>query len=237
MDFNYDARDKLEQMIDSTGVTTNFYDDAGRLDSHTDSNGHTVGYDYDAAGNLATLTYPGNKTVSYTYDNLNRLSTVTIDWVPGQPVMQYIYDDANRVDRIEHFNAMETDYTWDAANRLTGIAHEGPTDLVAYSFVLDANGNRLQETVSPGPVMPGSLISDDTSYSYNLQRNRLNAQSRHTYTYDTEGQLTGTVDTVANTFTYDDEGQLTGKAGVSYVFDAIELRAFGVQCLVFSSAN
>src|SRR5690606_25271318 len=120
--------------------------------------GHTVSYPYDAAGHLTALGYPpNNRQVKYTYDNLNRLSTATIDWLSGKPSMRYLYDDANRLDRIEHFNAMETDYTWDNANRLTGIAHNGPTNLVNYSFLLDANGNRIQETVSPGPTIAGSL--------------------------------------------------------------------------------
>lgn len=48
----------------------------------------------------------------------------------------------------EHFNAMATHYTWDNADRLTGIAHNGPTNLVAYNFVLDANGNRTPLNIS-----------------------------------------------------------------------------------------
>ncbi len=58
-----------------------------------------------------------------TVENLNQAGRV-LDWIG--------------LDRIEHFNAMETDYTWDAANRLTGIAYNGPTNLVSYSFMLDA---------------------------------------------------------------------------------------------------
>ena len=214
VDFNYDARDNLVEMVDSTGTTTNTHDAAGRL------NGHTVSYDYDAAGNLTTLTYPpGNKRVKYTYDNLNRLSTVTIDWITGKPTMRYIYDAASRVDRVEHFNAMETDYTWDDANRLTGIAHDGATSLVEYSFLLDGNGNRVRETVSPGPLILGNPAPDDTSFAYNLQRNRLNETSTHSYTYSAEGYLSGTVDTVRNRYTYDNEGQLAGKDTVDYTFD------------------
>ncbi|MCB1687210.1 MAG: hypothetical protein KDI33_01915 [Halioglobus sp.] len=220
VDFNYDARDNLVEMIDSTGITTSTHDAAGRLASQTDSNGHTVQYDYDAAGNLVTLTYPpGNRKVEYTYDNLHRLSTVTIDWLPGKPTMQYIYDDANRVNRVEHFNAMETVYTWNDNNRLTGIAHGGATNLVEYIFQLDANGNRLQEVTSPGPLLTASILQDDTSHTYNLQRNRLNQTSSHSYNYDNDGQLTGTIDTVRNRYTYDSEGQLVGRDNVDYTFD------------------
>ena len=220
VDFNYDARDNLVEMIDSTGATTNTHDAAGRLTSHTDSNGHTVSYEYDAAGNVITLTYPpGGKQVKYVYDNLNRLSTVTIDWLAGKPSMRYIYDDANRLDRIEHFNAMETDYTWDKANRLTGIAHEGGATQVAYSFALDANGNRKKETITPAPFMPVMPITDDTSFAYNIQRNRLNAVSSHAYTYNTGGKLTGTIDTLKSRYTYDNEGQLVDRDSVNYTFD------------------
>ncbi|MDZ7785095.1 MAG: hypothetical protein U5K56_19825 [Halioglobus sp.] len=70
--------------------------------------------------------------------------------------MRYHYDDANRLDFIEHFNDMETDYHWDGADRLTGISHESASTVLAdYAFVLDANGNRIQETISPEPLKPG----------------------------------------------------------------------------------
>jgi RHS repeat-associated protein len=220
VNFNYDSRDKLVEMIDSTGTTTNTYDAAGRLTGHTDSSGHSVGYSYDAVGNLTTLTYPpGNKTVSYTYDNLNRLSTVKINWLSGKPTMRYVYDDANRLDRVEHFNAMETDYSWDDADRLTGIAHEGPMTLVEYSFQLDANGNRIQEVISPAPMLSGSLLTDDISFTYNHKHNRLNSTSTHNYVFDEQGQLFSTIDTLANRYTYDDEGQLTAKNAMGYSFD------------------
>ncbi|MBK6738660.1 MAG: hypothetical protein IPG64_12490 [Haliea sp.] len=220
VNFHYDARDNLVEMIDPTGTTTNTYDGAGRLTGHTDSNGHSVGYSYDAAGNLTTLTYPpGNRTVSYTYDDLNRLSTVKINWLSGKPTMRYVYDNANRLDRVEHFNAMETEYSWDDADRLKGIAHQGATALVEYSFQLDANGNRIQEVISPAPMLSGSLITDDTSFAYNHKRNRLDSSSNHRYIFDDEGQLSSTVDTVASRYTYDNEGQLTARNVVGYSFD------------------
>ena len=62
------------------------------------------------------------------------------------------------------------------------------------------------------------VVRIDESES-NLQRNRLNSKSKHTYTYDTGGQLTGTVDTVEKLYTYDDEGQLTGKGTTAHAFD------------------
>ena len=222
VDFNYDSRDNLVEMIDSSGTTRGTHDVVGRLTSHTDSNGHTVGYEYDAAGNVTTLTYPpGFRKVKYTYDNLNRLSTVTIDWLAGKPTMRYVYDDASRLDRIEHFNAMKTDYSWDDTDRLTGIAHAGSSTLVDYSFLLDDNGNRKRETISPAPITLGSLVTDDTSFSYNIQRNRLKSTSKHAYAYGTEGELVGTLDAVASRYSYDNEGQLVGKDAVDYTFDSV----------------
>jgi RHS repeat-associated protein len=133
--------------------------------------------------------------------------------------MRYFYDDANRLDRVEHFNAMETGYSWDDADRLTGIAHQGAKSLVEYSFQLDANGNRIQEVISPAPMVPGSLTTEDTSFHYNHQHNRLNSTSTHRYMFDDQGQLSSTIDTLANHYTYDNEGQLTTNNGVGYSFD------------------
>lgn len=197
--FDYDVRDNLSQMVDSAGTTTNSYDALNRLTGHTDPNGHSVGYQYDAVGNLAQLTYPGGKKVSYSYDTLNRLASVSIDWLSS--TMSYEYDAANRLTGINHFNGMHTDITLDQANRLTTLVHEGNGVLASYSFTLDENGNRTREIAS-SPVLPAGLINDEVSFNYNPQRNRL-------------------LSTDSDSFTYDNEGQQTHKSGLSYQFDSM----------------
>lgn len=105
--FSYDINDRLSSMTDTLGNTTYVRDAAGRVVSHTDAHGFTVGYAYDPAGNLTQMTYPGNKPVTYAYDALNRLVTVT-DW-QGRTAT-YTYDAAGRPTSLTHFNNTVTFY-------------------------------------------------------------------------------------------------------------------------------
>jgi len=197
--FDYDIRDNLYQIVDPSGTTSNSFDALNRLTGHSDPNGYQVTYQYDAVGNLTQLTYPGNKRLSYNYDSLNRLVSVSIDWLSR--TMTYQYDAANRLTDISHFNGMHTGITLDQANRLTGLVHEGSGVLASYSFALDENGNRIQE-IARMPILPAGLINDEVTHNYNPQRNRLLSSS-------------------SDSFTYDNEGQQTQKSNVNYQFDAM----------------
>lgn len=198
VNFNYDAHDNLEEMVDPSGTTLNTFDEVNRLTGHTDPNGNLVRYEYDAAGNMTKLTYPDGKSVTYTYDTLNRLADVSIDWL--SKTMSYDYDEANRLTDINHFNGMHTGIALDDANRLTGLVHDGNGTLVSYSYGLDENGNRVQETINQEPIPPARLVDDTLAFNYNTKRNRLQSTNN-------------------STFLYDFEGQQTDKDGTSYQFD------------------
>jgi RHS repeat-associated protein len=142
--FTYTDRRELDTVTDAlTGLTTNHdrddagqltavgynttpatsrvltYDDRGRLDDDTLSDGTTTLYqadhDYDADNHLTrqTITAAGNSAAGqhdYTYDRAGRLTT----WTGPAGTVSYDYDNAgNRTD------AGSTTYTYDERNRLT----------------------------------------------------------------------------------------------------------------------
>ncbi len=43
VNFNYDERVNLKEMVDASGTTTNTFDAINRLTEHTDPNDHSVG--------------------------------------------------------------------------------------------------------------------------------------------------------------------------------------------------
>jgi YD repeat-containing protein len=218
--FTYNQHDDLTEMQDSLGTSRYIYDAAHRLTSQTNANGFTVSYNYDEAGNLTSLTYPGNKTVMYTYDELNRLETVTIDWL-GQTAT-YQYDDAGKLDWIDNFNGTITDYDYDNANRLTDLENRQSDNgiITDYHFTLDGNGNR-EQIMKSEPIMPVLNLSTST-YTYNVERNRLENANGETLTYDDEGQI---YTRGSDTYAFDHEHRLISvqQSGSSdeYYYDGI----------------
>ena len=70
--------------------------------------------------------------------------------------------------------------------------------IAAYSFTLDENGNRTE--VSEQAPLPASPLAEETSYTYNPQKNRLLNAGEVSFSYDQEGQLTTKA---GNTFSFD----------------------------------
>jgi RHS repeat-associated protein len=149
---------------------TNVYDDAGRLTSSTDANGHTTSYTYDDANRVLTETAPdpdGAGTglpapvTTYTYDNVGNKLTETGPDPDGAgprtaPVTTYTYTEANQL-------ASETGPDPDGAGALAA-------PVTTYTY--DANGN-LASTVDPRGNATGANPDD----------------YRTTYTYDAAGRL------------------------------------------------
>ena len=190
-------------MTDGLGTTSYQYDVLGRLKQTTDPHGFTVKYQYDANNNLTQLTYPDGKAVNYTYDALNRLVKLT-DWLNNETT--YTYDGAGRITQETHENGIQTHYSYDNANRLTGQTVETSAGeiIIHQSFVLDKNGNRIQENRTQ-PQAPTDTVANKTYY-YNTKKTRLESVT------DSETNQT-------DTFIYNNEGQTINKSGKAYTYD------------------
>jgi RHS repeat-associated protein len=214
--FAYDIHDNLATMTDPSGTTSYTRDPLGRPLSMTDPNGFTVGYRYDEngyTGLLTTLIYPGDKQLRYDYDELNRLSGIT-DW-QGRTAT-YFYDAAGRLTGYTNFNGSSTGYAYDNADRLTGVTNYDPagTMISAQSFVLDGNGNRVDEQYS-GPYRGGAGLAGQDAVHVS---NRLTEIDGQPITHDDEGRLLSRGDRAP--FTFNDRGQLIGADdAVSYLYD------------------
>ncbi|MBQ0720856.1 MAG: hypothetical protein KBT88_08465 [Gammaproteobacteria bacterium] len=215
VDFDYDLnRDRLSSMTGPLGITSNTYDVLDRLTSHTDPLGHQVQYSYDEVSNLTQITYPDGKTVSYSYDTLDRVGSISIDWL--NKTASTTYDATSRLTQVDNFNGSYTTYDYDNADRLTNLAHHqsGGQLLADYSFTLDANGNRIQATISNEPILPETLINATHSQSFNAQKNRLVSAVTNeaiNFSYDNEGQTqTVTGASTSNSYIFDGAHRLTG---------------------------
>ena len=127
--FEYDGEQQPIVMDDLTGTTGWVYDKVGRLVEQTDTHGQTLTSTYTAAGLRESLTYPDGVKTSYTFD------------AAGNPVTQSTPDG-------------DLGYTWDAANRLTGVTRPNQ---VTTSVAYDMTGRVTQvrhETPQPATVAP-----------------------------------------------------------------------------------
>jgi YD repeat-containing protein len=199
----YNGFGKPQQVTDENGVvTTNLYDNAGRLTSKS-TLGNTTSLGYDAAGNLISVTLPGGRVITYTYTPADLLETISDSL--GNSIAFSYDSEGNRI-REEVRDpagalAGYLDFEYDAHNRLMKTMQP---DRAFAERLYDDRGNLTQVTdpenkttgyqydaldrmihvIEPGPT--------DTRMSYD-------SANAVTAVRDAEDKVTG--------FTYDDLGR------------------------------
>lgn len=144
--FAYDLDGNQTRMCDGLGCTSHTYDPLGRRTSTTDWLGRIVAHAYDSAGNMTGMTYPNGKAVAYAYDANNWLASLTD---PRGATSTYEHNPLGQVMRILRPNSTISSFSYDNANRLTGIDNRklgAQRPQSAYTYALDKVGNRTQVT-------------------------------------------------------------------------------------------
>jgi RHS repeat-associated protein len=154
--YTLDEAGRRTQVAEADGTVRAFgYDSIDRLTSEavTGTLSYVKAFAYDPVGNrlTQTTTGAGAGAVTYTYDGRDRLT--------NENATTYSYDANGNVTS----KSGEATYTWDFQNRLTSAAM---SDTTLVSHVYDADGNRVQTTVTPPgtsatPVVTNFLV--DTS--------------------------------------------------------------------------
>ena len=138
--FTYTATSKRATMTDASGTTTYGYDNLDRLIMRATPEG-TLTYTYDAAGNLESMasSNANGASVAYAWDQDNRLSSVVDSRLPaGQNATVYSYDPASNLATVSYPNGLQSTFTYDDLNHLTGISGTQAT----YNYTLAPTGNR-----------------------------------------------------------------------------------------------
>jgi RHS repeat-associated protein len=220
-----------------TLVTKYFYDNEGRLQTYQPPNGNVqYAHTYDSLGRPTKLTQyspeptdlvsntdygPGNELKQVTYGvvtetrgyNANRQLLSIQASGTGLPSvnLQYTYptSSANNGRITSASSTIGTDteavtYQYDGLNRLSSAIATG-TVPYSYNYLYDGFGNRTQQ--------------GGQSLQYDASTNRLVGTG---YSYDLNGNLTGTPDGV--TYTYDVDNRLTSAGGAQYVYNAFNER-------------
>ena len=262
--YEYDADGDRTSMVDGTGTTTYTYDELDRLTESEDGHGEKVKYEYNLDNEQTKITYPNGKAVTRSYDNDGRLQKVT-DW--SSRITTFAYDpdsdlavttypetkgeakteDANTYNNADQMTQVkmtkgtlslaQINYTRDNDGQVTANTEKGLPNEEKHTYTYDEN-NRLikaggthewEYDDANNPTKIGTR-----SYAYNAADE---LETRSSYTYNEEGELTKTTPTkaAATTYGYDQAGNLTsvsrpeegGTKGISdtYTYDGNGLRA------------
>jgi RHS repeat-associated protein len=249
---------------DALNATENYqYDGNGNVSLFTDRRGKITAYSYDGLNRQVFVGYGQNgssyeSTVVNTFDAGDRL-TQAVDSITGtivrtydlldqltdeqtpQGEVSYEYDAAGRRQSMLVAGQTGVSYTFDNANRLTGITQG--SNSVAFSY---DNANRRTSL-----TLPNGIVVGYTYYADSHLKDLTWTQSGGTqignlhYTYDAAGRVTGKSGTMANTnlptaivvpntfnadnemtsfngqaMSYDANGNLTNDGANSYSWDA-----------------
>ena len=170
--------------------------------------------------------------MSTTYTPRSQVAGISLD---GAGVAGYEYNTVGHITAKRLENGTAAFYSYDAAQRLTGIQHrKGLNAFASFAYTLDSMGNRKAKTQSGLNPLAETYHYDSVDqiieakygtartvgYTYDASGNRQNVTENGTgqsYTANALNQYTN-VDGFAQT--YDANGNLTGTSGAAYSFDA-----------------
>ena len=250
--FEYDRNNKKIKKIRPMGETLFTYDGTGNLLTKIDAKNQMIAYDYDDAGRMAIkLVFAEQdhetpvKRISYTYDKMGNLTSYDDGVTRGT----YGYDELYRkISEIVDYGTFELEfsyefyrnamkkssigpdglrynYTYDEANRLTGITLPG-AGFVSYG---NFQWNHPRRVSLPGghlrnytfdPFMRIKTIEDldvggniimNYRYTYNQADNITSKNTEHglyEYSYDHTYQITDVINPITDdeVYTYDGVG-------------------------------
>lgn len=199
-EYQYDAAGNVIQRTDANGAVTSYTYDALNRRTKTIYLDGDVDWEYDAVGNLvrAKSNRGINDETLFQYDAIYRTTSkvVTYDETIGQRSITYTYDDGGNRTSMIHPDGEVTNYTYDAANRISDLTSFGGTSTYTY----DASGN-LTMMINPigatttttydAVGRPLTFIStnsageilQDREYSYDAAGNEINVNYYKRPTY------------------------------------------------------
>ena len=164
--------------MSSGNSTTNYvYDDLGRLQRETESNGIVKEYTYDAANNRKTNIITQNgalvSNISYEYDKMNRLEYV----MEGNSLAAaYTYDENGNRKSLSYANGNSTEYQYNYANKVVSLINKQETQAIStFSYLYYLDGNKASKTDDAGTTyytydglgrLKNERLADNSTISY-----------------------------------------------------------------------
>ena len=178
--FSYDNNGNLQTYLSKNGnATVITYDANGNILTHTDALNYVTTYGYNFNGDIVSVTDANGNTTTYEYDLLQQLKKTTY---PNGNTCRYWYNGNGKAVMQENEAGEQITFTYDAANRLTGVNEVGNPNVYSI-FQYDLAGNMLeaanQNAISVFTYDPmGRLMSETTNgkqtlYQYDISNNTI----------------------------------------------------------------
>jgi RHS repeat-associated protein len=220
----------LVQTASTNGTAVSYtYDGLGNVLTSTDSIGHITIYSWDSANRLAKITLPNGRFITYTWDARDRLLTQSSNGLS----VAMTYTGSGQIKNVTDASDYVTTYKYDDAQRVTGWSDNRGN---AGSFVLDAAGNRVQESISDSASTQAFSLQRTINSINRVAAETMGANLAMTYQYNKNGDLIGGTNALNESFSYSYDGSRRlssignplGYASLAYnAFDAItEARDF-----------
>ena len=234
--------------LPASGVSESYaYDQAGRMTSRTDANGHVRSYAYDNAGNMLAATRPDGAVSSFAYDDAGRLVSetdalgrttsfvrtpsgkVAATTRPDGSVSTNVYDSLDRLVSATDGRGSETAFEYDAEGRLVRSTGPSGTSSLAY------NAAGLQSAAT-------NAVGGATLSSYDFAGNPVcvtNTCGRGRWTgYDGLDRAVSVSNAIGRTrlFAYDAAGRQASRARPSGAVESFAHDALG-NCVAFTNAE
>jgi RHS repeat-associated protein len=196
MTLTYDAAGRETSVADNSSEYTYGYNSDNELTSVSDAGttglpSVTLTYAYDHDGNRTSMDDSLGGLTSYTYNSREELQSITQSGSGVASKMAFFgYDQDGDMVTLSRYSdvtgttgVIQSVYTYDAANRLTGISDQthGGTTVASYSYTLDAADRLTQET----QTWNSGASNDTTNYTY-TNNNQLTGVTHSNTSYATE---------------------------------------------------
>jgi RHS repeat-associated protein len=218
--YEYDEDGNVTKMVDSTGETTNKYDEIDRVTETKDAHGNKVKYEYNLNNQPTKIVYPNGKEITRAYDKDKRLEKVT-DWKTNETKFTYSPDSQLETTVFPAGTKNKDEYAYNAADQMSEVKmlKEGEAEpLASLVYTRDKDG-QVEKTVSKGLPKAGTTeyVNDEdkrltkagaTAYEYDAANNpTLIGSTAYTYGAADEIEKGGTT-----TYTYNKVGERTKAA-------------------------
>ncbi|HEX8535333.1 MAG TPA: RHS repeat-associated core domain-containing protein [Allosphingosinicella sp.] len=220
MTYGYDLLGRMVSASQPGHALSFSYDALGRQLSESGPLG-TVSSSWDAAGRRTALTDPGGFTALYTYLVTGELRTIqqpgSGPFSPGIVLATFGYDPATNAGQlglrtsISRANGAATSYGYDAALRLSQIAHSGTSQNVTFTYGYNPAGQIVSRESNNDPYS----YSGDSAGTTSTRANGLNQlQSRNgaTVGHDAKGNTLNDP-SFGYSYGHSSENQLTSVGG------------------------
>lgn len=200
----------------STGNFQMFYDSAGRFNKEEYPDGLTVTIGLDQNGNINAITYPDGTLITRKYDQLDRLISVSDAFGSAR----LAYDTLSRRVTQTYGNGLSCGYFYDLGNNLIALTVNKPS--VQFSYAYNAIHQEAVRRATNNSYIWQPFSSQTTAYGASNNLNQYPSVAGNTYTYNSDGCLTGDGNL---TYGYDAENRLTSVSGAGlaavYAYDPL----------------